>query len=102
MTYTPLGRRVLLHVLPEDQGTIHIPDSARSPKTSRFQVVAIGPEVNKEHYPINVGDLVQFAQQPTSMAGVDSEQKLLTVMDYDINVIVKPDEVKPEQAKADE
>lgn len=87
--YTPLGRRVLLHVIPREETAIHIPDNARNPKASRFKVLGIGPEVNLEHYPIKVGDIVQLFQSPTSMAGVDMEQQFMTVMDYDLNVVVQ-------------
>lgn len=88
-TYRPLGKRILLHVLPKDTRAILIPDSAQSPEASRLKVMAIGPEVDLKLYPVAVGDIVQLVQQPVSMAGVDPVQQLLTVLEYEVNVIVQ-------------
>lgn len=94
-TYRPLGRRILLNVLAKEKRAIHIPDSAQSPEASRLKVIAIGPEVDLKLCPISEGDIVQLVQQPTSMAGVDPGQQLLTVLDYDVNVVLN-------QGKSDE
>lgn len=93
-TYIPVGNRVLLHPLKEEPkpGELILPETARPPRASRLRVVAIGGGVNKEHYPLQVGDLVQLVNQPATMAGVEKEQEFLTVADYDINVIVREPE----------
>jgi co-chaperonin GroES (HSP10) len=88
-TFTPLGTRVLLKMLPaENKSAIVLPDGVRGNAVQRFEVIAIGSMVNKDGYELSVGWIVQLGVHPGSIVGVDQEQSFLTVDRLDINVVV--------------
>lgn len=88
--FIPLGRRVLLKEIPLPHSPVLLPDGAKNPNGAvRFTVLAIGPEVNRQNFPLNEGDTVQIVAHAGTMAGVCPVQRILSLNDCDINVIVR-------------
>lgn len=88
-TYIPQGTRLLLHALPLEKGLIELPQGTRGNQSQKLRVEAIGAGVNDEKFHFEVGDIVYLINHPGSMAGVDPQGMLLTVVREDISVIVR-------------
>lgn len=96
MKYQPIGTRVLLKVIPIEQGAVQVPEhlktSAGLNKSQLFRIEALGNAVVDENYPLAVGQTIQICSHPTLMTGVDHAQQLCCCDRKDISVICTPDE----------
>lgn len=91
MKYQPLGIKVLLKVLPIEQGVVQIPDHLKSAmgtgKQQFFRVESVGPSAVDTDYPLAVGQTVMICTHPTLLVGVDVEQALCVCNNRDIACI---------------
>ena len=90
MAIKPLGKRVLVKRLdPEEKksvGGIVLPDSAKSEKVVRAEVVAVGTDEKLE---VKVGDQIIISDSFSNTEVVEGENKYLLVKDSEILAIVK-------------
>ena len=89
MTIKPLGKRILAKKVEDTQkksaGGIVLPDSAKSEKVTRAEVLAIGTD---EKFEVKVGDEIIVG----SFAGTEikqGEDKLILVKESDVLAIVE-------------
>jgi chaperonin GroES len=85
-----LGKRVLVKKLdPEEKksvGGIVLPDSAKSEKVVRAEVVAVGTDEKLE---VKVGDQIIISDSFSNTEVIEGEKKYLLVKDSEILAIVK-------------
>lgn len=97
MKYQPIGTRVLLKVIPIEQGAVMVPDHLKTAaglnKSQFFRIEALGNAVVDENFPLAVGQIIQICSHPTLMTGVDHAQQLCCCDRKDIAVICSQDEV---------
>jgi chaperonin GroES len=90
MAIKPLGKRVLVKKLdPEEKksvGGIVLPDSAKSEKVVRAEVVAVGTDEKLE---VKVGDQIIISDSFSNTEVIEGENKYLLVKDSEILAIVK-------------
>lgn len=90
MAIKPLGKRVLVKKLdPEAKksvGGIVLPDSAKSEKVVRAEVVAVGTDEKLE---VKVGDQIIISDSFSNTEVIEGENKYLLVKDSEILAIVK-------------
>jgi chaperonin GroES len=90
MAIKPLGKRVLVKRLdPEEKksvGGIVLPDSAKSEKVVRAEVVAVGTDEKLE---VKVGDQIIISDSFSNTEVIEGENKYLLVKDSEILAIVK-------------
>jgi chaperonin GroES len=90
MAIKPLGKRVLVKKLdPEEKksvGGIVLPDSAKSEKVVRAEVVAVGTDEKLE---VKVGDQIIISDSFSNTEVIEGEKKYLLVKDSEILAIVK-------------
>ncbi len=90
MAIKPLGKRVLVKKLdPEEKksvGGIVLPDSAKSEKVVRAEVVAVGMD---EKIEVKVGDQIIISDSFSNTEVIEGENKYLLVKDSEILAIVK-------------
>ena len=90
MAIKPLGKRVLVKKLdPEEKksvGGIVLPDSAKSEKVVRAEVVAVGTD---EKIEVKVGDQIIISDSFSNTEVIEGENKYLLVKDSEILAIVK-------------
>lgn len=90
MAIKPLGKRVLVKKLdPEEKksaGGIVLPDSAKSEKVVRAEVVAVGTDEKLE---VKVGDQIIIADTFSNTEVIEGENKYLLVKDSEILAIVE-------------
>lgn len=91
MKYQPLGTKVLLKVLPLEEGIVTIPDHLKSAmgtgKQQFFRVEAVGPSAVDSDYPLAVGQTVMISAHPSLLVGVDVAQALCVCNNKDIACI---------------
>lgn len=91
MKYQPLGNKVLLKVLPIEEGVVQIPDHLKSAmgtgKQQFFRVEAVGPSAVDNDYPLAVGQTVMISSHPSLLVGVDASQALCVCNNKDIACI---------------
>ncbi len=79
MQIEPMGSRVLLKIIEEEDRTsagIYLPETAKE-KPQEGEVVAIGPDVDEDEVPLEVGDRVMYAKYSGTEIKVDGEQYLI-------------------------
>ncbi len=90
MAIKPLGKRVLVKKLdPEEKksaGGIVLPDSAKSEKVVRAEVVALGTDEKLE---VKVGDMIIISDSFSNTEVIEGENKYLLVKDSEILAIVE-------------
>jgi chaperonin GroES len=90
MAIKPLGKRVLVKKLdPEEKksaGGIVLPDSAKSEKVVRAEVVALGTDEKLE---VKVGDQIIISDSFSNTEVIEGENKYLLVKDSEILAIVE-------------
>jgi chaperonin GroES len=90
MAIKPLGKRVLVKRLdPEEKksaGGIVLPDTAKSEKVVRAEVVAVGTDEKLE---VKVGDQIIISDSFSNTEVIEGENKYLLVKDSEILAIVK-------------
>ena len=90
MPIKPLGKRVLVKKLdPEEKksaGGIVLPDSAKSEKVVRAEVVALGTDEKLE---VKVGDQIIISDSFSNTEVIEGENKYLLVKDSEILAIVE-------------
>jgi chaperonin GroES len=90
MAIKPLGKRVLVKKLdPEEKksiGGIVLPDSAKSEKVVRAEVVAVGTDEKLE---VKVGDQIIISDSFSNTEVVEGEEKYLLVKESEILAIVE-------------
>jgi len=90
MAIKPLGKRVLVKKLdPEEKkslGGIVLPDSAKSEKVVRAEVVAVGTDEKLE---VKVGDQIIISDSFNPIEVIEGENKYQLVKDSDIFAIVE-------------
>lgn len=90
MGIKPLGKRVLVKKLdPEEKkslGGIVLPDSAKSEKVVRAEVVAVGTDEKLE---VKVGDQIIISDSFSNTEVIEGENKYLLVKDSEILAIVE-------------
>jgi len=90
MAIKPLGKRVLVKKLdPEEKkstGGIVLPDSAKSEKVVRAEVVALGTDEKLE---VKVGDQVIISDSFSNTEVIEGDEKYLLVKDSEILAIVE-------------
>ncbi len=90
MAIKPLGKRVLVKKLdPEEKksvGGIVLPDSAKSEKVVRAEVVALGTDEKLE---VKVGDQIIVSDSFSNTEVIEGENKYLLVKDSEILAIVE-------------
>jgi len=90
MAIQPLGKRVLVKKLdPEEKksaGGIVLPDSAKSEKVVRAEVVAVGTDEKLE---VKVGDQIIISDSFSNTEVIEGENKYLLVKDSEILAVVK-------------
>jgi chaperonin GroES len=90
MAIKPLGKRVLVKKLdPEEKksvGGIVLPDSAKSEKVVRAEVVALGTDEKLE---VKVGDQIIISDCFSNTEVIEGENKYLLVKDSEILAIVE-------------
>jgi len=90
MAIKPLGKRVLVKKLdPEEKksvGGIVLPDSAKSEKVVRAEVVALGTDEKLE---VKVGDQIIISDSFSNTEVIEGESKYLLVKDSEILAIVE-------------
>ena len=90
MAIKPLGKRVLVKKLdPEEKkslGGIVLPDSAKSEKVVRAEVVAVGTDEKLE---VKVGDQIIISDSFSNTEVIEGENKYLLVKDSEILAIVE-------------
>jgi len=90
MAIKPLGKRVLVKKLdPEEKksvGGIVLPDSAKSEKVVRAEVVALGTD---EKIEVKVGDQIIVSDSFSNTEVIEGENKYLLVKDSEILAIVE-------------
>ena len=90
MGIKPLGKRVLVKKLDAEEkksiGGIVLPDSAKSEKVVRAEVVAVGTDEKLE---VKVGDQIIISDSFSNTEVIEGENKYLLVKDSEILAIVK-------------
>ena len=90
MAIKPLGKRVLVKKLdPEEKksvGGIVLPDSAKSEKVVRAEVVALGTDEKLE---VKVGDQIIISDSFSNTEVIEGEDKYLLVKESEILAIVE-------------
>ena len=90
MAIKPLGKRVLVKKLdPEEKksaGGIVLPDSAKSEKVVRAEVVAVGTDEKLE---VKVGDQIIISDSFSNTEVIEGENKYLLVKESEILAIVE-------------
>jgi len=90
MAIKPLGKRVLVKRLdPEEKksaGGIVLPDSAKSEKVVRAEVVAVGSDEKLE---VKVGDQIIISDSFSNTEVIEGEEKFLLVKDSEILAIIE-------------
>ncbi len=90
MAIKPLGKRVLVKKLdPEEKksaGGIVLPDSAKSEKVVRAEVVAVGTDEKLE---VKVGDQIIISDSFSNTEVIEGEEKYLLVKESEILAIVE-------------
>jgi len=90
MAIKPLGKRVLVKKLdPEEKksaGGIVLPDSAKSEKVVRAEVVALGTD---EKIEVKVGDQIIISDSFSNTEVIEGENKYLLVKDSEILAVVE-------------
>jgi len=90
MAIKPLGKRVLVKKLdPEEKksaGGIVLPDSAKSEKVVRAEVVALGTDEKLE---VKVGDQIIISDSFSNTEVIEGENKYLLVKDSEILAVVE-------------
>ena len=90
MAIKPLGKRVLVKKLdPEEKksaGGIVLPDSAKSEKVVRAEVVALGTD---EKIEVKVGDQIIISDSFSNTEVIEGENKYLLVKDSEILAIIE-------------
>lgn len=79
MKVEPMGSRLLLKILEQQDVTttgIYLPETAKE-KPQEAEVVAIGPDVDEDETPLNVGDVVMFAKYSGTEIKIDGKAHLL-------------------------
>jgi chaperonin GroES len=79
MKIEPMGSRVLLKVIEEEDRTssgLYLPETAKE-KPQEGEVVALGPEVDEDETPLQVGDRVMFAKYSGTEIKTDGESFLI-------------------------
>ena len=90
MAIKPLGKRILVKKLdPEEKksaGGIVLPESAKSEKVVRAEVVALGTD---EKIEVKVGDQILISDSFSNTEVIEGEEKYLLVKDSEILAIVE-------------
>ena len=90
MPIKPLGKRVLVKKLdPEEKrsaGGIVLPDSAKTEKVVRAEVVAVGTDEKLE---VKVGDQIIISDSFSNTEVIEGEEKYLLVKESEILAIVE-------------
>ncbi len=90
MAIKPLGKRVLVKKLdPEEKksvGGIVLPESAKSEKVVRAEVVAVGTDEKLE---VKVGDQIIISDSFSNTEVIEGEEKYLFVKESEILAIVE-------------
>ncbi len=90
MGIKPLGKRVLVKKLDAEEkksiGGIVLPDSAKSEKVVRAEVVAVGTDEKLE---VKVGDQIIISDSFSNTEVIEGENKYLLVKDSEILAIVE-------------
>jgi chaperonin GroES len=90
MAIKPLGKRVLVKRLdPEEKksaGGIVLPESAKSEKVVRAEVVAVGSDEKLE---VKVGDQIIISDSFSNTEVIEGEEKYLLVKDSEILAIIE-------------
>jgi len=90
MAIKPLGKRVLVKRLdPEEKksaGGIVLPESAKSEKVVRAEVVAVGSDEKLE---VKVGDQIIISDSFSNTEVIEGEEKYLLVKESEILAIIE-------------
>jgi len=90
MTFKPLGLRVLVERMEEENKTasgIIIPDNAKE-KPLQAKVIAVSKEVEEDDFnPINKGDVVVFAKYSGSEITLDGKEYLVLNTDDILGIL---------------
>ena len=90
MAIKPLGKRVLVKKLdPEEKrsaGGIVLPESAKTEKVVRAEVIAVGTDEKLE---VKVGDQIIISDSFSNTEVIEGENKYLLVKDSEILAVVK-------------
>jgi len=90
MAIKPLGKRVLVKKLdPEEKksaGGIVLPDSAKTEKVVRAEVVAVGTDEKLE---VKVGDQIIISDSFSNTEVIEGEEKYLLVKESEILAVIE-------------
>ena len=79
MQVEPMGSRLLIKLIEQEDTTstgIYLPETAKE-KPMEAEVIAIGPDVDEDETPLNVGDVVMFAKYSGTEIKIDGKAHLL-------------------------
>ena len=79
MQVEPMGSRLLIKMIEQQDTTttgIYLPETAKE-KPQEAVVVAIGPDVDEDETPLNVGDTVMFAKYSGTEIKIDGKAHLI-------------------------
>ena len=79
MQVEPMGSRLLIKMIEQQDTTttgIYLPETAKE-KPQEAEVIAIGPDVDADETPLNVGDTVMFAKYSGTEIKIDGKAHLI-------------------------
>lgn len=79
MKIEPMGERILIRILEQADQTssgIFLPETAKE-KPQEGEVVALGPEVDKEEVPLQAGDIVMYPKYTGTEVKIDGVTHLI-------------------------
>lgn len=79
MQVEPMGSRLLIKMIEQQDTTttgIYLPETAKE-KPQEAEVIAIGPDVDEDETPLNVGDTVMFAKYSGTEIKIDGKAHLI-------------------------
>jgi len=79
MKIEPLGERVLIKILKQASQTdsgIYLPETAKE-KPQNGEVVALGPEIDEDEVPLQIGDTVMYPKYTGTEIKIDGEDHLI-------------------------
>jgi chaperonin GroES len=79
MKIEPMGERILIKILKQADQTssgIYLPETAKE-KPQEGEVVALGPEVDEDEMPLEIGDIVMYPKYTGTEVKIDAEDYLI-------------------------
>lgn len=99
MKYQPVGKKVLLKILPpKKESAIIIPEHLKKANVTGeqqfFHVEALGPAAVDKDHPLEVGQTVMISAHPTLLIGIDAAEALCECNNNDIACICTDDQLE--------